>query len=115
MELNLPSLNEQKEIVKKLDAFGVINAVAKIASDDSEIPVSWLEFSDERFDLPSPEEIRETFKPFTGSQVARMLGIQDARTIRKWIGGESKIPYAAWRLWLIKTGRVYEPLVVFDG
>lgn len=57
---------------------------------------------------PSPGEIRDTFKPLSASQVAAMLGVVSPRTIRKWISGESQIPYSAWRLFLVMTGRVVE-------
>ena len=31
------------------------------------------------------------------SDLARLLGVSD-RTVRRWIGGDSAIPYAAWAL-----------------
>lgn len=71
---------------------------------------SWSRF-DEGYQAPSAEEVRSTFKPFTASEVADILGVADPRTIRKWIGGESVIPYSAWRLFLIATGRVEVPFV----
>lgn len=39
-------------------------------------------------------------KNLTGSDIAALLGLgkEGARTYRKWAGGESDIPYAAWAL-----------------
>lgn len=39
-------------------------------------------------------------KELTGSDVAELLGLErnGSRTFRKWAGGESDIPYAAWAL-----------------
>lgn len=56
---------------------------------------------------PSTEELREAKRKSakTGAQLANMLGV-DGRTIRKWIGGERTIPYAAWRLWLYSIGEI---------
>jgi hypothetical protein len=37
---------------------------------------------------------------FTGGQAAKALGLgaKGDRTVRRWIGGDSAIPYAAWAL-----------------
>ena len=50
---------------------------------------------------PNTDELREAKRKSakTGAELGTMFGV-DGRTIRKWIGGERKIPYAAWRLWL---------------
>jgi len=58
---------------------------------------------------PTPEEIREVLHiiaarkgitKFTGGQAARFLGLGDMgdRTLRRWTGGNTGIPYAAWAL-----------------
>jgi hypothetical protein len=59
---------------------------------------------------PTSSEVREEFSDFTGSEISTMLGV-DARTIRRWIQDENDsgyraIPYPAWRLFLILTGKV---------
>jgi hypothetical protein len=33
----------------------------------------------------------------TGAAAARLAGV-NPRTVRRWIGGESEIPYSAWRI-----------------
>ena len=33
----------------------------------------------------------------TGSEAGKIAGV-NPRTVRRWIGGESEIPYSAWRL-----------------
>lgn len=51
---------------------------------------------------PTGDEIREVLRAagFTGGQAAKMLGLGSGgdRTVRRWIGGDSAIPYAAWAL-----------------
>lgn len=51
---------------------------------------------------PIGEEIREVLKVagLTGSQAAKALGLGEKgdRTIRRWSGDDSDIPYAAWAL-----------------
>lgn len=51
---------------------------------------------------PTGEEIREVLRiaGLTGAQAARSLGLgtKGDRTVRRWVGQESAIPYAAWAL-----------------
>lgn len=51
---------------------------------------------------PTGEEIREVLRlaGFSGSQAAKALGLGEKgdRTVRRWIGEDSAIPYAAWAL-----------------
>lgn len=55
-------------------------------------------------DWPTPtgDEVAELLRlaGFSGSVAANALGLRKngARTVRKWIGNESEIPYAAWAL-----------------
>lgn len=48
------------------------------------------------------DEVREVLRlaNFTGGQAARALGLgaKGDRTVRRWVGGDSSIPYAAWAL-----------------
>lgn len=62
-----------------------------------------LPFASEKYRAPTPSEIRTVMQALglTGSQAAALLGLDHARTVRKWIGGESPMPYSAWRLLLI--------------
>ena len=45
----------------------------------------------------APEELRALLRRgrLTGSAAAAIAGV-NPRTIRRWIGGESEIPYSAW-------------------
>ncbi|KGP23797.1 transcriptional regulator [Xanthomonas citri pv. fuscans] len=56
----------------------------------------------ERWTQPTGEEIKEVLRlaGFTGRKAARALGLgaNGDRTVRRWIGEESAIPYAAWAL-----------------
>lgn len=47
----------------------------------------------------APDEIRDLLKRghLTGSAAARIAGV-NPRTLRRWIGGDSAIPYSAFRL-----------------
>lgn len=48
---------------------------------------------------PTVEELKVLvrFSGLSGSQIGNTLGVS-SRTVRKWLGGESQIPYAAWAL-----------------
>ena len=59
---------------------------------------------------PTGEEIREVLRlagshseaktSLTGAKTAKVLGLgaKGDRTVRRWISGESSIPYAAWAI-----------------
>lgn len=51
---------------------------------------------------PTGEEVREVLRlaGFTGGHAARALGLglKGDRTVRRWIGEDSDIPYAAWAI-----------------
>jgi DNA-binding transcriptional regulator YiaG len=49
---------------------------------------------------PTGQEISEVLRltGLSGSQASQRLGLSGSRTIRKWIGEDSEIPYAAWAL-----------------
>lgn len=54
----------------------------------------------EKWIRPSKEEIREVLRlaDLTGTAAARKLGLGQGgdRTIRRWVGEVSPIPYTAW-------------------
>ena len=56
----------------------------------------------ERWQPPTGGEVREVLRlaGFTGGMAARKIGLgkKGDRTVRRWIGEESRIPYAAWAL-----------------
>lgn len=56
----------------------------------------------EVWEQPSGDEVREVLRlsGFTGSQAAKKLGLKNRgdRTIRRWTGEETPIPYTAWAL-----------------
>ncbi|MCK9709844.1 transcriptional regulator [Pseudomonas syringae pv. syringae] len=53
---------------------------------------------------PTPDEVRELLlridppRGLKGADAARLLGIQTGRQIRRWTGGDTPIPYAAWAI-----------------
>lgn len=51
---------------------------------------------------PTGNEVREVLRAagFSGSHAARTLGLglKGDRTVRRWVGNDSVIPYAAWAL-----------------
>lgn len=61
-----------------------------------------LQPASSQWEQPTGEEIREVLRlaSFTGGRAARELGLgaKGDRTVRRWISGESSIPYAAWAL-----------------
>jgi hypothetical protein len=56
----------------------------------------------ERWAQPTGEEVREVLRMagLSGGRAAKMLGLgsQGDRTIRRWVGEDTPIPYAAWAL-----------------
>jgi DNA-binding transcriptional regulator YiaG len=51
---------------------------------------------------PSPDEIRDALKHagLTGSNAGDLLGVS-GRTVRKWTGGDQKMPHSAWLTLLV--------------
>ncbi|MFJ3465341.1 transcriptional regulator [Achromobacter spanius] len=49
---------------------------------------------------PESGEVRAVLSMagLTGGEAAKLLGISDGRTIRRWTGGDSPIPFAAWAI-----------------
>ncbi len=96
IRIKIPEVSIQKRIVsikKRLDY-----------PEDVQVPPT-LRLYHEGWEPPTGEEIREAFFPFTGGQVAKLLGVE-ARQVRRWIGEDATIPYSAWRLWLIILEKV---------
>ncbi|ALS68400.1 hypothetical protein [Pandoraea apista] len=56
-------------------------------------------FSDEWL-RPNGEEVREILRRtgLSGAQAAKLVGIADGRQVRRWIGEDAPIPYAAWAI-----------------
>ncbi len=58
--------------------------------------------SAEKWVKPTGEEVRTVLRlaGFTGSKAARVLGLglKGDRTIRRWVGEDTPIPYPAWAL-----------------
>jgi DNA-binding transcriptional regulator YiaG len=78
---------------------------------------------DQEFCQPTSDEVRALIRKLgmTGSQVAAFVGVTNSRTVRKWQEAKvsdpagqlnrnkNDIPYAAWRLLLLRAGYVTEP------
>lgn len=49
---------------------------------------------------PTPQEIRSLLGivSLNGSQVAKLTGVKDSRQVRRWIGGDAQISFAAWAI-----------------
>ena len=64
-----------------------------------------LPFASSRYVAPSKDEFRTVTQTLglTGPAVGSLLGVS-SQTVRKWIGGESEVPYSAWRLLLLHAG-----------
>ncbi|NOH56172.1 helix-turn-helix domain-containing protein [Vibrio coralliilyticus] len=54
---------------------------------------------DAGWEQPLPDEIRNLIKVmnYSGADVGRLVGVS-SRTVRKWVGGESPIPFSAWAI-----------------
>jgi len=57
-----------------------------------------IPFADPGYQEPTQDEIREAVRRagLTGAAAGKVLGVT-GRTIRRWVGGEREMPYAAWR------------------
>ena len=63
-----------------------------------------LLYTDPEYTPPTPAEVRMLLKDMelTGKRAAEIVGVSSGRTIRKWTGGTTVIPYSAWRLLLLE-------------
>lgn len=75
-------------------------------------PETLCRYDDPRYQPPTPEDLRLLVQRSgkTGDQIAAMVGVA-GRTVRKWqspinTSNHTAIPYSAWRLLLIETGRL---------
>jgi hypothetical protein len=52
------------------------------------------------WEQPTAAEVRAVIQTtgLTGSQVSKLVGIAEGRTVRRWTGGESPIPFSAWAI-----------------
>lgn len=68
-------------------------------------PETLRPFSD-GWEPPTPGEIRHVLamSSLSGSAAARLVGISESRTVRRWTGGDSAIPYAAWAILCYTAG-----------
>ena len=62
----------------------------------------WCLSPAESWQQPTGDEIKEVLRlaGLTNAEAAKMLGLGSGggRTVRRWTGEESEIPYAAWAL-----------------
>lgn len=62
-------------------------------------PETLRPFADD-WQQPTPDEVRAVLAicGLTGSAASRLVGIADSRTVRRWTGGETPIPYSVWAI-----------------
>lgn len=69
---------------------------------EANIRLECLRPANDGWQKPTGKEVREVLRlaGFTGGQAAKGLGLglKGDRTVRRWIGEESDIPYAAWAI-----------------
>jgi hypothetical protein len=69
---------------------------------DTNIRLECLRPANDGWEQPTGEEVREVLRiaELSGSRAAKALGLGEKgdRTVRRWIGEDSTIPYAAWAL-----------------
>lgn len=75
-------------------------------------PETLYRFDDPRYQPPTWEDVRLLVQRSgkTGDQIAALAGVA-GRTVRKWqspinTSNHTTIPYSAWRLLLLETGRL---------
>lgn len=61
----------------------------------------------ENYTTPTKNEVREILKELemTGLKCGEFVGV-NSRTVRRWTGGDCKIPYSAWRMLILKAGKI---------
>ena len=71
-------------------------------------PSTLLPFGHPDYQQPTGDEVRTVTRMagMSGSQVATFVGKHGSRHTRKWISGEVPIPYACWRLLVLRAGLV---------
>lgn len=79
----------------------------------------YLPFCDPGYTHPTPDEVRSLTRRLgmSGSEVANFTGMSNGRTVRKWIAptdsaNARSIPYAAWRLLVLRHHKGNEALLV---
>lgn len=52
------------------------------------------------WEAPTGDEIRQVLKKagLSGVQAAKLTGVKEGRTVRRWTGEESEIPYSCWAI-----------------
>lgn len=75
-------------------------------------PENLLPFSD-GWKGPDSDGIKEalTLAGLTQERAAKIVGIKEERTVRRWVGGDTPIPYAPWALIcdLAGLGQIWKP------
>ena len=105
----IPPLEEQTAAAAYLSGIDRIESVVDQMQNVGNIPSCYLSKS-AGYKPPSQQEINEAFAGYSRAQIAQLLGV-NRRTVGKWVTGESEIHYAPWRLFLIMTGKVFEPVL----
>lgn len=119
-ELLNRSLEEQKRAVERLDHdFELTKQHCLIVHVENSVmlsPDSYRSIDHPKYVEPTCDEIKTVIDHLAGIHsktiVSKMLGLNvsndPTRTINRWIKGDAKIPYAAWRMLLILDGRVVQ-------
>jgi len=72
----------------------------KAYGNETEIRPECLRAYSDGWQQPTKDEVRAVLNMagLTGAAAASLVGIADSRTVRRWTGGVSPIPYSAWAL-----------------
>lgn len=124
MRINPKLFELSKEIQKKirdefdneLDLSSRHCALVHFMNRHIERPDSYRSIDDPSYREPTIEEITEVIDYLADVHslgvVAKQLGLKSksnpTRTLNRWRSGENEIPYAAWRLLLVLSGRVVQ-------
>lgn len=73
---------------------------AQYGQEPAEIRPETLRKYGAGWEQPTPAEVRAVIKlaGLTGAEAAQLVGLSDSRTVRRWTGGQSDIPFAAWAI-----------------
>lgn len=116
MKIMLPSLEEQKKAVDKMERLTELakNHVIHFGLFTTSNQTQYLELTDEGYTPPTGDQVKFVVsaimnRGYTKCLISRMIGVSDKknRTILRWErGGDtaSVIPYCAWRHLLSLAG-----------
>lgn len=105
------NLAEQEQANIATEALQQVRTSVQFAAKRSASSLSpvYLPITDPKYEPPTRQLLERKFTEYDHKDIATLLGV-DTRAIKRWLNGETAIPYTCWRLFLVATGEVAENL-----